>query len=84
MNTIEITTSQFRQNQKKYLDMVSEGTQIILYRGKDLFRISPVNKEAIFDAETEKEIEAARKEFQSGECTTCTTEEELTNFLESL
>jgi len=84
MTTIEITTSQFRQNQKKYLDMVTEGGQIILYRGKDLFRISPVNKEAIFDADTEKDIEAARKEFQLGECTTCATEEELANFFESL
>ncbi len=84
MTTIEITTSQFRQNQKKYLDMVADGVQIILYRGKDLFRISTINKDSIFDVETQKDIVEARNQFKAGECTVCSTEEELKSFFNSL
>ena len=64
--------------------MVADGVQIILYRGKDLFRISNVNKEALYDAQTQKDIVEARNQFNAGECKTCATDDELNNFFDSL
>ncbi|MBQ6275656.1 MAG: hypothetical protein IJK62_02980 [Bacteroidales bacterium] len=84
MNTIELTTTQFRRNQKKYLDMAAEGMQIILLRGKELFCISNISKEAEFDDETKKAIENSRQQFRNGECTVCSTDEELKAYFDSL
>lgn len=84
MKTIEITTSEFRQNQKRYLDEVANGMQLILYRGKELFRISSVSKEALFDEDTQRQIEQGRKEWQEGKCTRCSNRDELHSFLDSL
>lgn len=84
MRTIEITTTEFRQNQKKYLDEVAQGVQIILYRGKELFRISSIDKNILFDEETQRQIEQGRKEWQEGKCVRCADSNELHSFLESL
>ena len=84
MRTIEITTTEFRQNQKKYLDEVAQGVQIILYRGKELFRISSIDKNVLFDEETQRQIEQGRKEWQEGKCVRCADSNELHSFLESL
>ncbi len=84
MNTIELTSTQFRRNQKKYLDMAAEGMQIILLRGKELFCISNISKEADFDDETKKAIENSRQQFRDGECTVCSTDEELKAYFDSL
>ena len=84
MRTIEITTTEFRQNQKKYLDEVAQGVQIILYRGKELFRISSIDKKTLFDEETQRQIEQGRKEWQEGKCVRCANSNELHSFLESL
>lgn len=84
MRTIEITTTEFRQNQKKYLDEVAQGVQIILYRGKELFRISSIDKNVLFDEETQRQIEQGRKEWQEGKCVRCANSNELHSFLESL
>ena len=37
MNTINLTTTEFRKNQKKFLDMAANGAFIIIHRGKELF-----------------------------------------------
>lgn len=84
MDTIEITTSQFRQNQKEYLDKVAQGMQVILYRGKELFRITCVNKDVLFDENTMRQIEQGRKELNEGKCVRCSNKEELKDMLDSL
>lgn len=84
MNPIELTTTQFRRNQKKYLDMAAEGMQIILLRGKELFCISNISKEAEFDDKTKKAIENSRQQFREGKCTVCSTDEELKAYFDSL
>lgn len=84
MKTLEITTSEFRQNQKKYLDEVVNGVQLILYRGKELFRISSVDKSALFDDKTTHQIEKGRKEWHEGKCTRCSNPDELHQLLDSL
>lgn len=41
-------------------------------------------KEAEFDDETKKAIENSRQQFCSGECTECSTDEELKAYFDSL
>ncbi len=84
MDTIELTTTEFRQNQKHFLDLAAQGVSILICRGKELFMLNRVPVENRLDEETQKRIAQAREEFQNGETTTVKTSQELTDFLESL
>lgn len=84
MDTIELTTTEFRQNQKKFLDMAAQGVSILICRGKELFVLNRVPVENRLDDETMKRIEQARLDFQAGETTTVNSAKELKDFLESL
>lgn len=84
MNAIELTTSDFRQNQKKFLDMASQGVSILIHRGKELFLLSRVPTESVLDKDTLRQIERARKQFENGETTSVNSREELTQLLNSL
>lgn len=84
MNTIELTTTEFRQNQKKFLDLAAQGVSILICRGKELFMLSRVPVESRLDDETQRKIAQAREEFNSGDTTTIRNPQELESFLESL
>lgn len=84
MDTIELTTTEFRQNQKHFLDLAAQGVSILICRGKELFMLNRVPVENRLDEETQKRIAQAREEFRNGETTTVKTSQELTDFLESL
>ena len=84
MDTIELTTTEFRQNQKKFLDLAAQGVSILICRGKELFMLSRVPVESRLDDDTLTRIERAREEFQAGETTTINDPAELQAFLESL
>ena len=84
VNTIEITSSEFRQNQKKFFDLAAKGTSVIIYRGKELFKISHLDKKKVFDDETMRQIEESRRQAARGEVTVCRTKEEIRKHLESL
>jgi len=82
-----ISSKEFRDNQKSYLDKIDEGIEILLQRGKNkAYRIIPVteddtlmSKEAFF-AKIDKSIAEARE----GNLETFDTVESLRNFLEKL
>ena len=84
MSTIELTTTEFRQNQKKFLDLAAQGVSILICRGKELFMLNRVPVESRLDEETQRKIAQAREEFNSGDTATIRTSEELSAFLESL
>ena len=84
MNTVELTTTEFRQNQKKFLDMASAGMSILIYRGKDLFILNHVPTEQRLDDETIKQIQRARQQFKQGKTKSVTNRDELNKLLESL
>lgn len=84
MDTIELTTTEFRQNQKKFLDLASQGVSILICRGKELFMLNRVPVENRLDDETLKRIEQAREEFRTGQTTTINNPDELKEFLEAL
>ena len=84
MNTIELTTSEFRQNQKKFLDLAARGVSIVICRGKELFLLNRIHAEQTFDSETMAKIEEARAQFGRGETTKINNKEELQQFLNSI
>jgi len=84
MDTIELTTTEFRQNQKHFLDLAAQGVSILICRGKELFMLNRVPVENRLDEETQKRIARAREEFRQKETTTVNTSQELKDFLESL
>ena len=84
MNTIELTTTEFRQNQKKFLDLAAQGVSILICRGKELFMLNRVPVESRLDEETQRRIAQARDEFNSGDTATIRNPEELNACLESL
>lgn len=84
MDTIELTTTEFRQNQKKFLDMAAQGASILICRGKELFMLSRVPVESRLDEETQRKILQAREEFSAGDTSIINGPDELEKFLESL
>lgn len=84
MDTIELTTTEFRQNQKHFLDLAAQGVSILICRGKELFMLNRVPVENRLDEDTKKRISQAREEFKAGETTTVKNAEELNDFLTSL
>lgn len=84
MDTIELTTTEFRQNQKKFLDLAAQGVSILICRGKELFLLNRVSMESRLDDETQRKINQAREEFNTGETATINNPAELKTFLESL
>ena len=79
--TIEVTTTELRQNQKKFLD---QGISILVCRGKELFQLTRVPTERRLDDETMRQIEQARQEFKNGETYKFDTFEDLVKHFESL
>ena len=84
MDTIELTTTEFRQNQNKFLDLASQGVSILICRGKELFMLSRVPVETRLDDDTMKRIEQAREEFKNGETISLNSSQDLNQFLNSL
>ncbi len=82
--TIEVTTTELRQNQKKFLDLAAQGISILVCRGKELFQLTRVPTERRLDDETMRQIEQARQEFKNGETYSVKSIEELHQFLEAL
>lgn len=83
-NAIELTTTEFRKEQKKWLDLAAKGTSILICRGKELFMLNKVPTSYRLDDETIRLVEEGREEYKAGETTTIKNREELKQFLDSL
>ena len=82
-----ISSREFRDKQKSYLDKVDNGTEVLIQRGKNKsYKVSAVSerdtlmtKEAFFN-----KIDAALEAVKNGEFTEVKNREELTAFLARL
>lgn len=84
MNTINLTTSEFRRNQKKFLDMAVDGFSIIIHKGKDMFLLNHVPIGENLDAATLASIDKARQQYRDRTTTVVNNREELNQLLNSL
>lgn len=84
MNSIELTTTEFRQNQKKFLDLAAAGASLLICRGKELFVLNRVSNRHRLDDATLSQIDQARQEINNGDCVRVDNPEQLHQFLNSL
>lgn len=81
---IVISSREFRDNQKKYLDSVDNGEQVIVQRGKDRFyKIVPVASNVVCMTEEEfyEKIDHSLRQAKEGKILKVTSEEELKKLL---
>ena len=85
MSVIEITSREFRDSQKSYLERAKEGYTIILRRKTDSFVITHVESDEIrFSPEMENKIERAKMQAKKGNIKRIAGKEELTAYLNNL
>lgn len=74
---IEISSREFREKQKSYLDLADNGVQIILKRGrKQAYILTPVSDEDLeLSAELKERIEKGLQQIKEGKTTPYTMDE---------
>ena len=86
MSVIEITSREFRNKQKTYLELADKGEKIIIRRGRSQsYLITPVQSEdIIISSEMEQKIEKALQQVESGEIMKIKGLAQLNVYLENL
>ena len=81
-----VSTSEFREKQKSFLEIADSGKQVVISRGqKQAYLLMPINEgDFMLSPEIIKRLEKSRKQFREGNVTTCRTAEEIISHLESL
>ncbi len=66
---IIITSREFREHQRKYLDLVDENKQVIIKRRNKSYQLKPITEEDRFfsDPEVIAEIKAGAAQIKKGE-----------------
>ncbi len=78
-----ISSREFRQNQRLYLDKVDKGEQVIVQRGKDKsYVLTPVHKDDLyFNAKMVKRIKRSLSEAKKGKLKTVSSPQEISDLL---
>lgn len=75
---IVISSREFREHQKKYLDLVDKSEQVIVQRGKNkAYMLTPINSDSKITISNSfsKKIKKAEEEYKNGEAITMTMDE---------
>ncbi|UKT65489.1 type II toxin-antitoxin system Phd/YefM family antitoxin [Pedobacter mucosus] len=83
---IIVSSREFRDKQAEYMDLVDNGEQVIVQRGKNkAYSISPISEEDIyFTKEMVEKIEKSLNQAKKGKVTKISGKESLINFLDNL
>lgn len=86
MAIVEVTSRQFRDNQKSFFDLADEGKQVVIRRRrKQAYTLTPVDEDDWhLTPELEAKIERALQQYQEGKYTVIHDKEELQQFFDSL
>ncbi|MDL2312448.1 prevent-host-death protein [Bacteroidales bacterium OttesenSCG-928-B11] len=86
MAIIEITSREFRSNQKKFFDLADKGMQIVLKRGRrQAYVLTPLSSEDMFfTPEMLTRIDESIKQASEGKTVKVSGKEELEHLLDSL
>lgn len=82
-----VSSREFRDKQKSYLDKVDEGVEVLIQRGKNKsYRIVPVEKDDTLMSKEDffAKIDKALEEAEQGNVTRINSKEELSTFFDSL
>lgn len=81
---IVISSREFRENQKKYFDLIDKNEQVIVQRGKNQsYKLVPIQREEtlLTEAEFYAKINHALKEVQQGKITEIKSSEDFKTLL---
>jgi len=91
MAIVEVTSRQFRDNQRSFFDLADEGKQIVIRRRrKRSYTLAPVDEDVDEDEdwyltpELEAKIKRAFQQIENGEYTVINSEEELRQYFDNL
>ena len=86
MAVIQITSRDFREKQASMFALADNGDQVVIRRrGKVSYMLTPIYEEDFsLSPELEKRLEEGRRQYRERNVATCTTKEELNEFLEAL
>ncbi|MDR0812103.1 MAG: hypothetical protein LBN23_07540 [Paludibacter sp.] len=86
MQVLEITSRQFRANQKSYFDLADRGSQILIRRRQKPSYLLTIVKDndLVFTQDALARIDKARQDALSGNVTVCRTIEESIKHLDLL
>lgn len=80
-----LSVRDYRNNLAASFDRANKGETVIIRRRNQLFALTSIGSEDIaITPKLQKRIEEARKAYRSGNCISCKTPQDLTNFLDSL
>lgn len=82
-----ISTREFRDNQKSYLEKVDEGIELLIRRGKNKsYKIVPVTEDDSLMSKEEffAKIDRGLEQYRNGEYATIETKDDLIRLLDSL
>jgi len=82
-----ISSREFRENQKSYLDKVDEGIEILIQRGKNKsYKITPVTEDDTWMSKEEfyAKLDHSTQQAKEGKIYSVNSTEELNEFLDSL
>ena len=80
---VVVSSREFRQNQKLYFEMVDNGEQIIVQRGKNKsYTLTPISLEdTYFNPAMLKRIQESLDQIKNGQSKQISTKEEITELL---
>ena len=80
-----ISVRDYRNNLAASFDRADKGEPVIIRRRGQLFALTSLGKEDVsISPRLQKRIDDARKAFRNGECISCKTPKDLTDYLDSL
>ena len=80
-----LSVRDFRNNLAASFDRADKGEPVIIRRRGQLFALTSLGKEDVsISPRLQKRIDEARKAFRNGECISCKTPKDLTDYLDSL
>ncbi|MDL2323131.1 prevent-host-death protein [Bacteroidales bacterium OttesenSCG-928-A17] len=82
---VEVTSKEFRANQKSFIDMALEGVQVIIRRGKSRLILAPIEDEdTYFTPDEIAKIKESIKAAEEGKVVEVKNKEELFGLLDTL
>ncbi|WP_436411990.1 hypothetical protein, partial [Petrimonas sp.] len=85
MNTLQVTSREFREKQKSFFDLADAGKEIIIRRKNKAYLLTSIEEDDFkLSPEALKRIELARQQYRKGEVTVCDTVEAAIAHLNSL
>lgn len=80
-----LSVSEYRNNLAASFVKAENGERVLIRRKNRIFALVSIGREDLMvTPELQSRIETAEKECREGRCVTCSTREELENFLDSL